>query len=380
MFTASNAVQRILAQSQRPANRPGPDVISLASGDPDFPTPDYICQALTHAINSGYTHYGDNRGDPELREAIADRVTQRAGHQYSPQQILVTHGGSGALAASILATVNPGDRVLLPEPTFSLYADLVQLAGGVPVFVPCQSDFHLDFEALTAASADARMIVLCHPGNPTGVVYRRDELQELASLAEQRKLLVMSDEAYDNIVFSGTEFISCLEIPELRDRLIYCQTFSKTYAMTGWRIGYLVAPQPIADAAAVIQRTLLSTINGAVQRAALAALTTPSDWPERMRREYEARRELVLEMLAGVDEVSIEPPEGTFYAFIRYVGDIPASTVVAEALRQGVAIRAGTEYGPSGANHVRVAFSTDRERLRNGLMRLRTVFVDLHKS
>lgn len=377
MFTPSSAVQRIAAQSQRPSSRPGRDVISLSSGDPDFPTPEHIRRALYEAIENRHTHYVDNQGDPQLREAIADHASRISGHTYSPAQVVVTHGASGALSAAILATINPGDRVLLPEPTYSLYADLVQLAGGEPVYIRQSANFHLDIDALQAESAGARLVILCHPCNPTGVVYRRDELLALAEIAVQDNLLVLCDEAYDHIVYDGIEFVSSLAIPELRERLIYVQTFSKTYAMTGWRIGYVVAPAPIASAVSRIHRTVSGSLNAAVQRAALVAITTPSDWPERMRREYQIRRELVSEMLAGTAGITIAPPEGTFYSFIRYESDLPSVDVAARALERGVAIRSGSEYGPSGTNYVRIAFSTERQQLTEALLRLRALFISI---
>lgn len=377
LFTPSLAVQRIVAHSQRPASRPGPGVISLSSGDPDFPTPEHIRRALAEAIDAGYTHYVDNQGDPELRAALAARVTQIAGRPFSATQVLITHGGSGAITAALLATVNPGDRVLIPEPTYSVYADTLRLIGAEPVFVSQTSDFHLDLDALEFAAPGATMVILCHPCNPTGTVYRRDELEALAALAARHQLLVLADEAYDHIVFDGVEFVSTLAIPGLAERLIYCQTFSKTYAMTGWRLGYLVAPEPIIAAAATVHRTLIGAMNAAVQRAGVAAITIPSDAPELMRREYQARRELVLELLADLPCISIRPPEGTFYAFVRYEADLHPSEVVAKALAMGVAIRSGTEYGPSGAGHVRLAFSTDRTQLTEALLRLRSLFASL---
>lgn len=377
MFAPSRAVQRIAAQSQRPATRPGPEVISLATGDPDFSTPDFIQRALVSAIESGYTHYVENQGDHELRQAIVDQLERVSGRQYSIDQVVVTHGASGALSSAILATINPGDRVLLPEPTYSLYADLVQLAGGDPVYVRQTPDFHLDLDVLESMADKARMIVLCHPCNPTGVVYRREELQALAHLAERYGLLILCDEAYDHIVFDGTEFVSSLQVPELSDHLLYCQTFSKTYAMTGWRIGYLVAPSAVAAASARIHRTFASAMNAAVQRAALAALTTPSDFPERMRLEYQARRELVPEFLAGTPGITVTSPDGTFYSFIHYDSEIPSTQVAAAAIKHGVAIRAGSEYGPSGEHYVRIAFSSERQQLAEGLLRLRSLFTSL---
>ncbi len=374
MFEPSLAVQRIAANSERPTGRPGPEVISLASGDPDFETPPHIRQALIDALAAGYTHYADNQGDPELRAALAAIASAAAGAEIAPQQVLVTHGGSAALTSAILGVVNPGERVLIPEPTYSLYADLTRMIGAEPVFIPQTSNFHLDLDAIeTEAAKGASLLVVCHPCNPTGVIYRNDELQALGRLAEQYDLHVLADEAYDHITFHGVPFTSTLAIDELRERLIYCQTFSKTYAMTGWRIGYLIAPAPVTAAAARIHRTLIGPMNSALQRAALAAVTTESDWPERMRVEYEARRELVMELMADVPGLSIRPPDGAFYAFIHYDGDTPPREIVSAALEQGVAIRGGTEYGPSGAGYVRIAFATDRRRLTDGLLRLRSV-------
>jgi aspartate aminotransferase len=377
-FAPSQAVQRIAAHSQRPVGRPGAGVVALTSGDPDFETPPHIRRALIDAVESGYTHYPDPQGDPELRSALARQISARSGAQYGPEQVLMTNGGSGALTAAILATLNPGDRVLLPEPTYSLYADLALLVGAQPVYVRQKPDFHLDVEALEEAIGEgAKMVVLCHPCNPTGIVYRRSNLEDLGELATRHDLLVLADEAYDHIVYDGVEFVSTLEIPTLRDRLLYAQTFSKTYAMTGWRLGYLAGPAPIISAAMRINRTLNGGVNSAIQRAGLAAVTTESDWPERMRIEYQARRELVCQLLSDVPGVSLVPPEGAFYAFIHYDADVPAQQVVAMALEHGVAIRGGTEYGPSGANYVRVAYSVSRQQINEGLLRLRSLLASL---
>lgn len=380
MLTHSAVVERIATHSRRPATRPGPDVISLSSGDPDFSTPPHIRRALIEAIEGGYTHYADNQGDPELRDALAAQLTAIAPDPFSSSEIAITHGGSGAVAAAILATVNPGDRVLLPEPTYSLYADLVRFVCAEPEYVRQTVDFHLDLEALRHRAKGARLVFLCHPSNPTGVVYRRDELEALADIAEERNLLVLSDEAYDHIVYPGTEFVSTLAIPMLRKRLLYCQTFSKTYAMTGWRVGYLAAPPEIATAAARVHRTINGAMNAAVQRAALAAVTTPSDWPARMCQEYLARRDLALDLLADVPGVEVNAPGGAFYLFIRSLVGASSDSMLAGALEHGVAIRGGNEYGPGGEGYVRVAFSSPREDIQEGLTRLGSMFTAIAES
>jgi aspartate aminotransferase len=369
-FTPSRMVQDLRRRSLRPATRPGPELISLAAGDPDFPTPEHISQALTDALAAGATHYAQLVGDPDLRKVLAEQMTELSGRRYGVDQVAITHGASGALAAAILGIVDPGTRVIIPEPTYSLYADLTWMAGGEVRFVPHREDLHLDLDAIEEAAPGARMVVICSPCNPTGAVYTEDELQDLAEIAEEHDLWVISDEPYDHIVFDGTEFVSALEIPALADRLLYVNTFSKTYAMTGWRIGWIAGPADAIGAIGTLHRAINGPINSAVQRAALVALTEPTDWPDRMRREYQARRDIVSRMVAGVENLELVEPEGSFYAFIRYGSDVPAVDVVARALEQGVAIRPGSEFGPSGEGFVRVAFSTGRERLIEGMERL----------
>jgi aspartate aminotransferase len=369
-FTPSRVVQELARHSQRPMGKPGPEVISLSVGDPDFPTPEHISQALTDAVAAGATHYAAPMGDPELREALAEQVTEYANRPYSADHVLVTHGGSGALAATILATVDPGQRVIVPQPTYSLYADLVRLAGGEVVFVGHRDDLHLDLQGIADAAPGARMVVICNPCNPTGAVYTRRELEELADIAAEHDLLVISDEAYDHLVFDGVQYASALEIDELAERLIYVQTFSKTYAMCGWRIGYMSASREIVQAAGRIHRTLTGPLNSAVQRAAVVALSEPGDWTERMRREYQARRDIIVRMLKGVEGLEVRPPDGTFYAFLKYRTSKPALEVARLALEDGVSVRPGSEFGPDGEGFIRIAFSTERTRLIEGMERL----------
>ncbi len=369
-FTPSRMVQDLRRRSLRPATRPGPELISLAQGDPDFPTPEHISQALTDALAAGATHYAQLVGDPELRAALGEQMAEIAGRPYGVDQVTITHGANGGLAATILALVDPGSRVIIPEPTYSLYADLTWMAGGEVSFVRHQPDLHLDLDGIEAAAPGARLVVICNPCNPTGAVYTEDELEDLAEIAEEHDLWVICDEPYDHIVFDGVDFISALEVPALAERLVYVNTFSKTYAMTGWRIGWVAGPREVVDAAGSLHRAINGPLNSAVQRAALVAVTEPTDWPERMRREYQARRDIVSRMVAGVEGLELVEPEGSFYAFIRYGSDVPAVDVVARALEEGVAVRPGSEFGPGGEGYVRVAFSTGRERLIEGMERL----------
>lgn len=372
-FAASAAVQRVNARSKRTLMRT-PNAIALSAGDPDFETPEFVREALTQAVNDGHTHYVDGTGDPELRTAIAKDVSARAGVEYTPQQILVTHGGTGGLAATFLGVLNEGDRVLLPQPTYSLYADLCAWVGAEIVDLGLDPDLHLDLDAIRRAAPGARLLVICNPGNPTGVILRRDELEAVGEIAREHNLLVVSDEAYDHIVYDGHQFVSALEIESLRDRLVYCQTFSKILSMTGWRIGYLAGPTEVIAAAGRVVRTLIGPLNAAVQRAALVAFTTPTDWPERMRQEYQYRRDLVLEGLDGIPGVEVNVPDGTFYAYVKIPAGRTSTEVVEEARRRGVLIRNGAEFGAGGEGYIRIAFSSSRQDLEAALPILREVF------
>src|ERR1051326_8952876 len=298
-FTPSRMVRDLVAASRRPTSRRGPEVISLALGDPDFPTPEHISQALTDALASGETHYTQQQGDPELREALAEQLSEVANRDIRAQHVLMTHGGTAGLGAVILSTIDPGDRVVIPQPTYSLYSDLVRMAGGEVAYVGHRDDLHLDLDAIADAAHGARMLVICNPCNPTGAVFTEAELESLADIPDQHGLLVVSDEGYAHLVFDGVRFTSALEVDALADRLIYVQTFSKTFAMTGWRLGYVTGPPAVVEAATAVHRAFNGPLNTAVQKAGLLAVVEPGDEPTRMRREYQARRDIVARMGGG---------------------------------------------------------------------------------
>lgn len=362
--------------SRRATALPGGDVAILDSGDPDFATPGHIRRALHDAIEAGATHYGEPFGDVELRAALAEQVSARCGRTVSTAQVIVTHGASGGLGAAILACVDPGDRVVIPEPTYSLYADQVRAAGAQPVFVRTRADFHLDLDAIAAAAPGSRMLVLCHPCNPTGAVLRRDELEAVARIAALHDLLVLADEAYDAIVHDGVSFTSTLDVAALADRLIYCQTFSKRYAMTGWRVGYVVAPSPLAAAIGRVHFTLHGPPNTAVQRAALAAVHGGDGCIAPMLREYARRRDMVLAQLGDIRGLRIAPAEGTFYVFFAYPQEVDSVTMLQRLLDHGVAVRAGSEFGDGGEGHLRLSYTASPEVLEQGLARLRAALAE----
>lgn len=371
-FKAAEAVLRVERTSlrvQQPAS--SGDMVSLAMGEPDFDTPPRIVQAAVDALQAGYTHYAPLLGDKALCSALADDVSAQSGNAVKAGEILVTHGGTAGLAAAILCIVNPGDRVVIPDPTYSLYADLVNMAGGICVPMPCRADLHWDLERLDSALDGAKLFVFCNPGNPTGIVHSRAEIEALGQLVNQHDTLVIADEAYSDLVFTDRPFTSVLHIPAFAGRTLFCQTFSKSYAMTGWRVGYLAGPAEMIAAAARVHNTVNGSVNSAVQRAALVALTQCKDDVKRMYDVYRQRRVLMMEGLSAIPELKLNQPEGAFYCFPAYSLPIPAIDMVSLLREQGIAVRPGSEFGAAGEGHLRLSYAASSEAITEGVRRLK---------
>jgi aspartate aminotransferase len=371
-FKAAEAVLRVERTSlrvQQPAS--SGDMVSLAMGEPDFDTPPRIVQAAVDALQAGYTHYAPLLGDKALCSALADDVSAQSGNAVKAGEILVTHGGTAGLAAAILSIVNPGDRVVIPDPTYSLYADLVNMAGGICVPMPCRADLHWDLDRLDSALDGAKLFVFCNPGNPTGIVHSRAEIEALGQLVNQHDTLVIADEAYSDLVFTDRPFTSVLHIPAFAGRTLFCQTFSKSYAMTGWRVGYLAGPAEMIAAAARVHNTVNGSVNSAVQRAALVALTQCKDDVKRMYDVYRQRRVLMMEGLSAIPELKLNQPEGAFYCFPAYSLPIPAIDMVSLLREQGIAVRPGSEFGAAGEGHLRLSYAASSEAITEGVRRLK---------
>ncbi|MFJ2558220.1 MULTISPECIES: pyridoxal phosphate-dependent aminotransferase [unclassified Streptomyces] len=370
-FAPAEAVARIAAASRRTQQpQSGGDLVSLAMGEPDFDTPEQVVEAAHAAIRAGRTHYSPLLGEPALREALAEKLAGIAGTPVSAADILITQGGTAGLAASILGIVDPGDKVVIPDPTYSLYADLVSMAGGVVVPVPLAPDLHWDLDRLADALTDAKLFVFCNPSNPTGIVHSREELDALAALLEGTSTIVISDEAYSDLDYTGRPFTSAISLEGLRDRTVYCQTFSKSYAMTGWRVGYLWGPAPLIQAAARIHNTFNGSVNTVVQDAALVAVRTCDPDIARMRSAYERRGEIMRAELAAIPGLTLSTQEGAFYQFPRYDLDLPSAQVVAELRSHGVAVRPGSEFGAQGEGHLRLSYAASPESITEGVRRL----------
>ncbi|WP_423181300.1 pyridoxal phosphate-dependent aminotransferase [Arthrobacter sp. NyZ413] len=376
----STAVERIISSSRRPktlgTGKPG--AISLAMGEPDSGTPAPIVEAATKALASGRTRYAPMAGSPELQHAIAAHTTAKYGRPTMSEEIVLTHGGSAGLAATMLALVNPGDRILIPEPTYSLYGDHAALIGAEVVWIPNRADGSLDLDTLQQEAATARMVILCNPGNPTGRVYPDADLRRLEELLQDNPgLLLLADEAYADITFDGGTFTSALTLAKVRDQVICCSTFSKTYAMTGWRLGHVVAPVELANRVNTIHRTINGPLSTFIQDAALTALETSEAELQAAAASYQQRRDIVVEFLSGLPGVSMLPPQGAFYAFPRIDSTLTSDELTARFAAGGVLVRSGSEFGPSGEGHIRISFATDVDSLTEGLTRFAATIKEL---
>jgi aspartate aminotransferase len=368
----SQAVER-LSQSERAKalSRPPAGVISLASGDPSFDTPDHIRDAGIAAIRGGHTHYSAPMGETDLRRAVASYLTTLGGGTFEAEHVLITNGASSGIYASMVAYLDPGDEVLLHDPCYSLYWDVARSAGAVAVFVPWTDKLRLDVDALEqAVTPRTRMLVLNNPVNPTGVVFTEAEMRAVADFVLRHDLLLVSDEAYDHLVFDGRPMISAARYEELADRTIVINTCSKTFAMTGWRIGYVAARGGLLRGPAVIHRTSSGIVNTIGQRAAVTAFTTKTNWPGRMLDEYTRRRDLMCDLVNAIPGLRSEKPEGAFYVFVRVDAPISSEALTQHCLKHGVAVRSGTEFGARGEGFIRLTFAGELSQFQPGLERL----------
>lgn len=377
MNVSADRVVEILKNSLRGKTlvADGQSAVSLAIGEPGFATPECVVAAQARALEQGLTHYAAQSGDPRLVRAILQHAVPSQSPLADTKNILITHGGTAGLSSSILGLINPGDAVLIENPTYSLYADAIRMAGGVVKSFGRASDGGLDFDEIRSLASGAKMIIVCQPSNPTGTILRGHEWQELARVARESGLIVLSDEAYDGIVFDGCEFVSALSVPELADRLIVCRTFSKKYAMTGWRVGYLVGAADLISAASTVHRTFNGAVNTANQHAAVAALEQASESAAAMRAEFQERRALMVSCLQGKGPLHFTMPSGAFYLWVGYPQEFGDSQDVADkCLSKGVRVRPGSEFGPGGKYRIRLSFAPDRESIVEGCRRFLSVF------
>lgn len=380
------AASATLAMSQKSAElrAQGIDIINLSVGEPDFNTPDHIKEAACQAVAANFSFYTPVPGYMSLRQAICDKLSRENGLSYTPADIVVSNGAKQALCNVILATINPGDEVVIPTPAWVSYVEMVKLAEGTAVCVPSgiESDFKITPERLEAAiTPRTRMILLCSPSNPTGSVYTADELAALVEvIARYPDIIVLADEIYEHINYTG-EFTSLGSFPQIADRTVIINGVSKAYAMTGWRIGYCACPTALAKAVSKLQGQYTSGASSIAQKAAEAAYNGPQDCVAEMCAAFRRRRDLVVEMAREIPGFKVNVPQGAFYLFPevsaligRHTPDgseITSSGDLAMYLLQHghVATVDGDAFGAPG--YIRLSYATSDDNLREALHRIK---------
>ncbi|MDT3330060.1 pyridoxal phosphate-dependent aminotransferase [Microbacterium sp. KSW-18] len=373
------------AKALQAAGRP---VISYAAGEPDFATPQFVVDAAAEALRDPANfRYTPAAGLPVLREAIAAKTFRDSGLEVAPSQVIVTNGGKQSVYQAFQAVVNPGDEVLLPAPYWTTYPEAIALADGVPVevFAGADQEYKVTVDQLEAARTDkTTVLVFVSPSNPTGAVYTPDETKAIGEWALAHGIWVISDEIYQNLVYEGARAQSIVEaVPELAGQTILVNGVAKTYAMTGWRVGWMVGPADAIKVAGNLQSHLSSNVNNIAQRAALAALTGPQDEAEKMRQAFDRRRGLIVAELAKIPGVTVPNPLGAFYVYPDVTGllgrewdgvRIETSLELADFIleRAEVAVVPGEAFGPSG--YLRLSYALGEDQLLEGVQRLQRLF------
>jgi aspartate aminotransferase len=366
-FTAAARARDLEAQ--------GRSIVHLEIGEPDFDTPAHAREAAKAALDAGETHYAPYHGIAELRAAIAEDVAARKAVTTEPRNVFVTVGGKGVMLNAILGLVDAGDEVIVPDPGYPIYASLVAFVGAVPVSVPIRQelDFRIDIAELEAlVTPRTRMLIVNSPANPTGGLLTREDLERIAALARERDLVVLSDEIYGRITYDGAEHVSIASLPGMAERTVILDGFSKTFAMTGWRLGYAVVPDWLVEG---FGRLIINTVSCAPtfnQVGAVAAMRGPQDDVDAMVAEFRARRDLVVDGLAALPGVRCLRPSGAFYAFPDISGTGMSDVEFAEVMltEAGVCVLPGTAFGAHGRDHVRLSYANSRENLREALRRI----------
>lgn len=350
--------------------------INLCIGEPGFATPQNIIDQGCWAWNHGYTKYVSNPGLAVLREAIADKLNRENGFHVGPENVIVTFGANQALFSALQVTLNPGDEVLVPNPCFANYFGYIALANAVAVPVPTyeKDHFHVKAEVLEQYITEkTRLVIINSPCNPTGSVTPREDLEQIAELAKKHDLIVVSDEPYEHILFDGNEHCSIATLPGMFERTITANGFSKTYAMTGWRIGYGVADPETIKAMTLVLASTTSNVTAAVQIAAVEALRGSQQCVADMNAEYWKRRDILVQGLNEVKGMSCITPEGAFYAFANIKETGMTSKQVAIKLLEDVQVvtTPGDAFGPAGEGYLRFSFAASEEDIREALTRIK---------
>ena len=352
----------------------GRSIIHLEIGEPDFDTPSHIRTAAKKALDEGWTHYGPTQGFPELRQVIAQQVSESRGINVGPQNVCVVPGGKPIIYFPILALIEEGDEVIYPNPGFPIYESMIAHAGGTPVPIPLVEErgFTFDLDVFRSRLSDrTKMVILNSPQNPTGGVIRPDDIRAIADLVRDRDLMILSDEIYSRIYYDAPPS-SISNLPGMLEKTIILDGFSKIYAMTGWRIGYGVMPEWLVDPVNKLMVNSNSCTASFTQRAALAALTGPQDDSEAMVEEFRRRRDAFIAGLNRIPGFRCQMPEGAFYAFPNVTGTgIPSKRLADSLLTDaGVACLSGTAFGEYGEGYLRFSYANSLENLNEAVERI----------
>jgi aspartate/methionine/tyrosine aminotransferase len=372
----------VLARA-RALERQGREIVHLEIGEPDFDTPAHIKDAAKQALDAGATHYGPSAGLPELREAVAKHVSQTRGIAVSPEEVVVTPGAKPIMFFTIMALVGHGDEVIYPNPGFPIYESVINFVGGVPVAIPLReaNGFGFDLELFAArVSPRTKLIVINSPQNPTGGVLERAQLEQIATIAAERRIPVLTDEIYRDFLYDG-EFVSITGMPGMRELIVLLDGFSKSFAMTGWRLGYGVMPVALAEHVTRLMVNSASCTASFVQLAGIAALEGDQAPVARMVAEFKRRRDVFVAGLNRLPGVTCALPRGAFYAFPNVTGTGRSSAEVADRLldEAGVAALSGTAFGAHGEGYLRFSYANSEANLAKALERMRPVFEAMAK-
>ena len=354
----------------------GMDVIHLEIGQPDFQTPSNIMEAADRAMANGCTGYSPTLGFNELRQAVADYVKKYKNVDAGLETVAIVPGGKPTMFFTMMTLVRPGDEVIYPNPGFPIYESCIKFAEGVPVPLPitAENDFRLDIEKFKSLiTPKTKLIIINSPGNPTGGVFEKEDILAMAEVLRDRPdIFILSDEIYDRLVFDGKTF-SIASLPEFRDRTLVLDGFSKSYSMTGWRIGYCVANEEIIKRFELLMVNSVSCTCSFTQMGALEALTGSQDSVDRMREEFRKRRDWLVEALNNIDGIKCRLPRGAFYAFPDISSFGLTSKEFADRLlnEEGVALAWGTSFGEYGEGHIRISYATSLENLKEAVKRIR---------
>jgi aspartate aminotransferase len=368
----------VLARAQS-LEAKGQEIIHLEIGQPDFDTLSAVCEAGIKAIRAGHTRYNPPAGIPALRAAIAEDAGRQRGIQFSPEQVVVSPGAKPNLFFPVLALVEPGDEVIYPDPGFPTYVAMIRVAGGIPVPVPLDESRGFSFNMRVfkeKLGPHTKLIILNSPGNPTGGVMTYSDLEEIAAGAQEHDSWVISDEIYSRLHYLEGDLPTIMSLPGMGDRTILVDGFSKTYAMTGWRLGYGIMPTELAERVSLLLTHSIGCTAHFTQYAGLEAITGPQEEVDAMVAAYRSRRDLVVEGLNGISGVTCAEPQGAFYAFpnvssFGLTSDALADRILEEA---GVALLPGTSFGKNGEGYLRISYANSIENIERALERLAAFF------